>query len=245
MMQFFLMLIFVASVLSVSAQELTPLEIAKKTIAASGGETWRRPKTLQLSGTAVLYWKGQVYRMTEYKMWRVFPVENDSAHTANGKIRFDAMEGKKIFFRLSFDGKNEMQILSDAAKENEETLRLNNNFGFSIFRFVENPEFGLVRLPDDKIDGHPSYFFKIIDAKKSETIFGVDKKTFYIRYAAFQTPISFQQRYYDDFVKVKGANFIQPRSLRIYNNGVKTTEVFWKNFKVNEAIPDEIFAVKD
>ena len=177
-------------------------------------------------------------------MWRVFPDENDSAHTANGKIRFDAMEGNKVFFRLAFDGKNQMQVLSDAAKLNEETLRLNNNFGFSIFRFVENPEFALLRLPDDKIDGHPCYFFKIIDAKKSETIFGVDKKTFYIRYAAFQTPISLQQRYYDDFVKVKGANFIQPRSLRIYNNGVKTTEVFWTNYKVNEPIADEIFAVK-
>ncbi len=244
MKKFIFTLIFIASILSVSAQELTPLEIAKKTIAASGGETWRRPKTLQLSGTGVLYWSGQIYRMTEYKMWRIFPDENDSAHTANGKIRFDAMEGDKVFFRLSFDGKNQIQTLSDAAKANEETLKLNNNFGFSIFRFVENPQFQLVRLPDDKIDGHSAYFFKIIDAKKSETIFGVDKKSFYIRYAAFQTSISFQQRYYDDFVKVKGANFIQPRSLRIYNNGVKTTEVFWTNYKVNEAIPDEIFAVK-
>lgn len=178
-------------------------------------------------------------------MWRVFPDENDSARTAKGKIRFDAIEGDKIFFRLVFDGKNQTQILSDAAKANEETLKLNNNFGFSIFRFVENPEFQLVRLPDDKIDGHPSYFFKIIDAKKSETIFGVDVKTYLIRYAAFQTPISFQQRYYDDFVKVKNVNFIQPRSLRIYNNGVKTTEVFWKDFKVNEPIADETFAVKD
>ena len=237
----FLILLFAVSI---SAQELTPLEIAKKTIAASGGETWRRPKTLQLSGTATLYWSGQIYRMTDYRMWRVFPDENDSAHTANGKIRFDAMEGDKVFFRLAFDGKTQMQVLSDAAKLNEETLRLNNNFGFSIFRFVENPEFALLRLPDDKIDGHPCYFFKITDAKKSETIFAVDKKTFYIRYAAFQTAISLQQRYYDDFVKVKGVNFIQPRSLRIYNNGAKTTEVFWTNYKVNEPIADEIFTIK-
>jgi hypothetical protein len=238
----FLVLIFAASI---SAQEMTPLEIAKKTIAASGGDVWRRPKTLQLSGTAILYWNNQAYKMTDYKMWRVFPDESDSAHTANGKIRFDAFEGDKIFFRLTFDGKNQNQVLSDAAKLNEESLKLNNNFGFSIFRFIENPEFKLVRLPDDKIDGHPCYFFKIVDAKKSETIFGVDKKTFYIRYAAFQTPLALQQRFYDDFVKVKGANFIQPRSLRIFNGGVKTTEVFWTEYKVNEPIADEIFAVKN
>lgn len=227
-----------------SAQELTPLEIAKKTIEASGGETWRRPKTLQLSGTATLFWNGQTYRMTTYKMWRVFPDENNSAHTANGKVRFDAFEGDKIFFRLAFDGVNSTQILSDAAKQNEESLKLGNNFGFSIFRFIENPDFLLARLPDDKIDGHPCYFIKITDAKKSDTIFGVDKKTFFIRYAAFQTPISLQQRFYDDFKRVKGVKFIQPRSLRIFNGGVKTTEVFWKNYKVNEPIADEVFTAQ-
>lgn len=239
----FSILILTLAVSSVKAQGLTPLEIAKRTITASGGETWRRPKTLVLSGTAVLYWNGKVHSMSDYRMWRVFPSENDSAHTANGKIRFDALEGRSVFFRLKFDGTKQSQELSEAAKENEETLKLNNNFGFSIFRFVENPDFQLVRMPDDKVDGHPSYFFKIIDAKKSETVFAVDRKTFYIRYAAFQTPMGLQQRYYDDFVKVKGVDFIQPRSLRIYNNGVKTTEVFWKEFKVNEAIDDAVFAV--
>ena len=237
----FFTLLFIAPF---SAQELSPLEIAKKTIAASGGETWRRPKTLHLSGTAVLYWNNQAYRMTDYKMWRVFPDENNSAHTANGKVRFDAFEGDKVFFRLIFDGKNQTQTLSETAKQNEETLRLNNNFGFSIFRFIENPEFRLARLPDDKIDGHPSYFIKITDAKKSDTIFAVDKKTFFIRYAAFQTPVSFQQRYYDDFKWHKNPRFIQPRSLRIYNNGVKTTEVFWSEYKVNQPISDEIFQLK-
>jgi hypothetical protein len=239
-----LIIFFLFLVLSVSAQELTPLEIAKKTIEASGGENWRRPKTLQLAGTAVLYWNNQAYRMTDYRMWRVFPDENNSAHTANGKVRFDAFEGNKVFFRLSFDGKTQTQTLSETAKQNEETLRLNNNFGFSIFRFIENPEFKLARLPDDKIDGHPCYFIRITDAKKSDTIFAVDKKTFFIRYAAFQTPMSFQQRYYDDFKWHKNPRFIQPRSLRIYNNGVKTTEVFWSEYKVNQPIADEVFQLK-
>jgi hypothetical protein len=234
-----------AFLFSVSAQELSPLEIAKKTIAASGGESWRRPKTLQLSGTATLYFGGEVYRMSEYKMWRIFPTESDSAHTANGKIRFDAREENgKTFMQLIFDGKKTAEILSDAAKQNEQFLRLSNNFGFSIFRFVENPEFKLTRLPDDKIDGHPCYFFKITDVKKSDTIFAVDRKTFFIRYAAFQSTLGFQQRYYDDFKWAKGVKFIQPRSLRIYNNGSKTTEVFWSEYKVNEAIDDKIFEIQ-
>lgn len=244
-MKFLYVLILLIPLTFASAQELSPLEIAKKTIEASGGENWRRPKTLQLSGTATLYFNGQSYRMTEYKMWRVFPAENNSAHTANGKIRFDAREADgKTFLQLIFDGKNTSEILSDVAKQNEQFLRLSNNFGFSIFRFIENPDFKLARLPDDKIDGHPAYFIRLTDAKKSETIFGVDKKTFFIRYAAFQTPMGLQQRFYDDFKWAKGVKFIQPRSLRIFNNGVKTTEVFWSEYKVNQPIPDEVFQLK-
>ena len=227
----------------ISAQELTPLEIAKKTIAASGGETWRSPKTLQLSGTATLFWSGKAYRMTTYKMWRVFPAVNDDARNANGKVRFDALENDRIFFRISFDGLNTSQILSDEAKAQEDLLRWGNNFGFSIFRFVENDGFSLEKLPDDKVDGHPCYFIKIIDLKKSETIFGIDKKSFFIRYAAFKTPIGFHQRIYDQFKWHKNPRFIQPQSLRVFTEGVKIADVFWSDFKVNEPIADEIFAI--
>jgi hypothetical protein len=174
-------------------------------------------------------------------MWRVFPVANDSAHSANGKVRFDAFDDEKLFFQIAFDGKNTIQNLSEIAKANEETLKWGNNFGFSIFRFVESPGFTVERLPDDKVDGHACHFIKIIDAKKGETIFGVDAKTFYIRAAFFKTPVGFHQRFYDDFVWVKGVKFIQPRSLRIFNDGIKTAEVRWEKFKVNEPIADEIF----
>ena len=237
----FLVLIFA---FSTSAKKLTPLEIAKKTIQASGGETWRRPKTLQLSGTATLYWSGTSYRMTTYKMWRVFPDENNAAHSANGKVRFDALTGDKTFFRIAFDGKNTTQILSDEAKAQEELLRWGNNFGFSIFRFVESEGFQIVPLPDDKVDGFFCYFIKIIDPKKSETIFGIDRKSFYIRYAAFKTPIGFHQRIYDDFRTNKNPRFVQPRSLRVFTEGVKIADVVWSDFKVNEPIADEIFAPK-
>jgi hypothetical protein len=237
-------LILFGCALNVSAQELTALEIARKTIAASGGETWRRPKTLRLSGTATLFWSGKAFRMTSYKMWRVFPDENDAARNASGKVRFDAFEGDKLFFQIAFDGKNTFQNLSDEAKRQEELLRWGNNFGFSIFRFVESEGFWLARLPDDKIDNHPCYFIKIIDPKKTETIFGVDKKSFFIRYAAFKTPIGFHQRIYDQFKWHKNPRFIQPQSLRVFTEGVKIADVFWSDFAVNEPIPDEIFAAK-
>ncbi len=125
----------------VYAQELTPLEIAKKTIKAAGGETWRRPQTLHLSGTATLFWNGESHKMKTYEMWRLFPDENDSARNASGKVRFDAKTpDDEIFFQIAFDGKNTKQTLSDEAKKQEELLRWGNNFGFSIFRFVESKD---------------------------------------------------------------------------------------------------------
>ena len=55
------------------AQELTPLEMAKQTIEANGGETWRGPKTLQFSGKATIIKGGKTYTFDNYKRWRVFP----------------------------------------------------------------------------------------------------------------------------------------------------------------------------
>ena len=128
--------LFIALILSVNsfAQELTPLEIAKKTIEANGGENWRRPKTLQLSGTATIIWNGKTYTLDNYKMWRVFPDANDNARGANGKVRFDAFAGDKLFFQIAFDGKNTVQNLSDDAKAKEEMLKWSNN---SAFQFLD------------------------------------------------------------------------------------------------------------
>jgi hypothetical protein len=229
----------------VSAQTLSGLEIAKKTIEANGGEVWKRPKTLQLSGEATLFWNGKVYRLNTYKMWRVFPESNDNARNANGKVRFDALENEKVFFKISFDGKNTTQILSDDAKANEETLKWSNNFGFSIFRFVENEGFSVTTLPEDAVDGFPCYFIKITDPKGSKTIFGVDKKTFNIRLAEFDTPLGFHQRIYSDFKWHKNPKFLQPRRLRIFNDGIKTADIFWREYKVNQPIDDEIFTPKN
>ncbi len=237
-----LVIILGGFITTISAQEFSGLEIAKKTIEANGGEVWKRPKTLQLAGEATLYWKDKVYQLNTYKMWRVFPDGNDNARNANGKIRFDAFDNEKVFFKISFDGKNTVQILSDAAKANEETLKWSNNFGFSIFRFVENEGFSVTILPADAVDGFPCYFIKITDPKKSVTVFGIDKKTFNIRLAEFQTPLGFHQRIYSDFKWHKNPKFLQPRRLRIFNDGIKTAEIFWREYKVNQPIADEIFA---
>ncbi len=227
-----------------STKPQTPNEIIKKTIEASGGDVWKNPKTLQLEGRAIVYFSGQPKKLTLYKMWRVFPEENNAAHSANGKIRFDAFEGDDLFFQIAFDGQKTYQKLSEQAKPYSEFLRWSNNFGFSIFRYTKDDGFEIELLPEDSVDAHECYFLKITDPSKNETIFGIDKNSFLIRYVAFRTPIGFHQRIYDDFSRDPKTGFIQPRRLRIFNEGIKIADVFWEKFKINEPIADQIFSLR-
>ena len=228
-----------------SAQDLSARDIVRMTIKSSGGESWRRPQTLHLKGTATLFWKNTPYKMERYEMWREFPSQNDSARSANGKVRFDAvMEGGKQFFQIAFDGQNTVQNLSDEARQQEELLRWGNNFGFSIFRFADTRGFEVVRLPDDRVDGYPCYMIKIVDAKENQTIFGVDRQRFIIRYAAFKTPIGFHERIYSDFKWNENPRFIQPKKLRVRVDGVKIADVFWREFEINKAIAASVFSIE-
>lgn len=226
------------------AQELSNLEIIKRTIAASGGETWRRPQTLQLSGTAVLCLNGETKncrQMTTYKMWRVFPSENNEAHKANGKVRFDAFENDRIFFRAAFDGQKTTNEFSEEAKKQADNFRWDNAFGFSILRFADGEGFALIRMTDDQIENFPCYFIRVIDPKKNETVFGIDKKSFRVRSVAFDTPLGFHQRIYSDFKWNKTPKFLQPTRVRLFYKGVKTADIHWQDFKVNESIADDVF----
>lgn len=237
-----ILLLFFAS--PFSAQELSNLEIIKKTIAASGGETWRRPQTLQLSGTATLYEKGvaeNARTMTVYKMWRVFPASNIEAHKANGKVRFDAFENDKLFFRIAFDGIKSVNNLSDEAKKQEDNFKWDNAFGFSILRFADGDNFTLMRMADDQIESFPCYFIRVVDPKKNETIFGIDKKSFRVRSVSFDTPLGFHERVYGRFKWHKNPRFLQPTRVRLYYKGVKTADIDWQTFKVNQPISDNIF----
>ena len=227
------------------AQELTPLQIVDNAIAAAGGENWARPQSLQLSGHATFYDQGKADKVTHvptYKMWRVFPAENDAAHKANGKVRFDAFIGDKLYFQIAFDGKQSFNDYSPEFAANKEAAQWENAFGFSILRFARNPGFALTRLADDQTEGHPCYFIRVIDPKQNVTDFSIDKKDFAIRSVGFRTPLGFHHRIYSDFKWHANPRFRQPGRMRVYYDGVKWTEVVWEKFIVNQPIADEVFA---
>ena len=226
--------------------EPNPSEILALAVAKAGGDTWQNPETLMLSGNATFTPFGQITAdkkmvFDQYALFRVFPLENNAAHQANGKIRFDAFEGDECFFKLVFDGKKSNMFLSETAKPYEKHFSWSNNFGFSIIRFANREGFKLERLTDDNIDGHECYILQITDPNQSKTVYGIDKTHHYIRYLAFNTEVGFHHRIYADFEQVPNVNFLQPTRLRIYFDGLKWMDINWKTFAVNQAIADEVF----
>lgn len=233
-------------VLPVIAQEQTPLAIVERAVKEAGGDAWARPKTLQLRGQATFYWQGnkaEEIKLSTYKMWRIFPTESAAAHQANGKVRFDAFAGDKLYFQIAFDGQNTFAEYSPEAERDREASRWENSFGFGILRFARDPAFTLHRLSDDQIEGHPCYFIRVIDPKKNVTDFGIDQRDYSIRYVGFKTPRGFHHRIYSDFKWHRNPRFRQPTRVRLYYDGVKWTDITWLEFEVNKPITDDVFTL--
>jgi hypothetical protein len=233
-----------------SAPNLAPAQIVDSVIAHAGGESWARPKTLQLRGAATFYFQGKAENAIDlpvYKMWRVYPDKSRAAHEANGKVRFDAFSRPKgsikdsTYFQVCFDGKSTYQFYSPEAEPQREASLWENNFGFGILRFARDTAFRLVRMADDQIEGRECYFLRIIDPKQAVTDFAIDKRDYAIRYVGFKTPRGFHHRIYSDFAWHDNPRFLQPKRVRLYYDGVKWTDIYWREFEVNKPIADSVF----
>jgi hypothetical protein len=245
-MKLLITMLLLAVSIPAQPKELTALEIIERAVAEAGGEAWARPKTLMLRGDATFYWQGErreEIKIPTYKMWRIFPSENLAAHQANGKVRFDAFIGDKLYFQIAFDGKKSYAEFSPEAERERESTRWENAFGFGILRFSRDPAFTTLRMSDDQIEGHDCYFVRVIDPKKNVTDFGIDKRDFAIRAVGFKTSRGFHQRIYSDFKWHTNPRFRQPTRMRLYYDGLKWTDVHWREFEVNKPIPDDVFVL--
>ena len=221
------------------------MSLIEKIIAAAGGEVWRRPKSLQLSGTAFFSPFGKIggdsTTLTTYDMKRVFPDQNLAAHSANGKVSFDAFYGADdLFFQLKFNGQSSNIALGKIAKPYAEYFKWSNNFGFGILRFADQEAFTIENLVSDQIEGFDCNFIKVIDPKGHKTFFATDSEKHYIRMVGFTTDLGWHHRIYSDF-QVTPSGFVQPMQVRIYFDGIKWVDIKWLEVKVNEDIPNEVF----
>lgn len=231
--------------LPAQAQEPDARAIIAKAYEAQGGDDWTQVHSLVLKGWNRLYPQGLAEPATladDYMMWREMDPDRDDAHAADGKVRIDARAQGKLLFQVAFDGTTTRTEKGVVPEEQAKALWA-GNFGFGIIRQALKPGFKLARLPDDLIDGHPSFMVRVTDPNGGETLFGIDKATYAIRKAAFQTPKGWHERLYSDFLQLSTPRWLQARSVRLYYNGVKANEVYWQDVTINSSLDPAVFTL--
>ncbi|WP_416907456.1 MAG: hypothetical protein ACMVO5_10470 [Polymorphobacter sp.] len=224
----------------VQAAELDGRAIIARAFEAAGGEDWARARTLSLLGRAVFFGAGPAPRIVadDYRMWREFEASRSSAHGEAGKVRIESRSNGRLMFLVGSNGEvsfNEKGVIPKA----EADAFWANNFGFGVIRSALGPGFKLERMPDDNVDGHPTYTVKVTDPAGTTTLFGIDKASHFIRLAGFATPSGWHVRTYDDFVAQPG--WTQARKVTLYYNGVIANQVFWDKWAINDPMAAALF----
>lgn len=220
---------------------LSARTIVERATAQAGGESWRRPTTLYLEGYGTFYAPDGTPLINEsHKMWRVYPEFKPQAHNADGKVRIESRRTGKIVTFLAFDGARTYGldgILPPSAADKQWA----ENFGFGVIRFALDEGFSLARQPDDLVDGQPVYRIEVSDPTGAKTLFGISRADYAIRSVGFATPRGWHERIYSNFYQKPGLSWVQPGRIRLYYNGVKQNEIVWRDFKLNEPMPDGLF----
>ena len=221
-----------------------PRAIVERGVAAHGGEVWLTPGTLVLAGHAEFYdpKTGDVRsRADDYRMWREFSGDRQSAHGAEGKVRIIARSGERLIFEVGYDGETTWTERGITPKAEADAYWA-SNFGFGIIRSALKEGFTLERAPSRDIGGHVVDLVRVIDPQGSATLFGFDRESGFIRYLAFDTPRGFHERYYDDFIRLPETGWVQAREVTLFYDGVKNNTVFWREVEVGEPIAPATFS---
>ena len=223
-----------------AAPERSAADILAKAYEVAGGDAWRRPTTLKLSGYAVIYQGGAAVRYDSYVMHRVYDWTKRDAHAADGKVRIEAKRDGKTVLLLIFDGEKTYDLNGPVADQ-AANAQWASNFGFGAIRHGLDPGWSQKRLPDDMMDGEAVYMIELKDPKGGLTRFGVDQKTLQVVYAGFDTPRGWHERRYAEYYRKDGVAWAQPRRVRLYYDGVKQNEIIWTDFELNAPMPDSLF----
>ncbi len=241
----FIILLLFALPAQVKSSEPNARQILERAFESQGGDAWAQVRTLKLSGHAKFYPKGTYDNpliAERYIMLREFDPNRIVAHGPDGKIRIEYFSSGVSVFQVAYDGKVTTTEKGEMPAADADKFWA-NNFGFGIIRQALKPGFTLTRLPNDKVDGFPVYMLKITDPKGQDTLFGFDQKNYYIRRAGFMTPRGWHERSYNDFIVLRKNRRVQARHIRLAYNGVIANELFWRDVKINEEIPEASFQI--
>ncbi len=226
-------------------EPLTAEDIVSRAHAAAGGDFWVKPRSAFMSGHALFWYGGAATPVPheQHRMWRVYPTAKSDAHQADGKVRIDSIRDGKPIIQLAFDGTHTYNQQGKVPEEQADSRRWASNFGFGVIRHALDEGYSLRRVADDEVDGHPVHVVQVIDPAGGETLFAFDRESFAIRKLAFATPRGWHERLYSDFFSKPGVDWVQPGKVRLYYNGVKSNEVYWTDFRINEEIPGSVFVL--
>lgn len=221
--------------------ELNARSIIENAYMFSGGDRFRYPTTLFLSGYNIIRSRdGSETLWQDYAMWREFAQEKPDAHKASGKVRIEAWHNQELALFLAFDGNRTYN--QDGIMEGVDADKMwANNFGFSAIRHALDQGWQQTRNADDMIDGVPAYMVTLTDPSGGSTLFGFRQKDFAILYVGFNTAKGWHERRYSNFFRKPGDSWLQAGRVRLFYNGIKANEAIWTDYSVNEPLGQELF----
>lgn len=219
-------------------------QIVETVYAAAGGELWRRPQTLSMDGYAVFYPGGETRKNEHHRMWRVYDAGKQDAHRVDGKVRIESIRGGQALINVAFDGKVTSTSTGPIPASGADN-QWSSSFGFGVIRHALDNGYSLQRLPDDLVDGHPAYLIQVIDPAGGSTQFHIAQNNHAILKVGFQTARGWHERVYSDFYSKPDTAWVQPGRVRLYYNGVKSNEVIWTDFTINDSLPDCLFRLPE
>ncbi|MEM1440268.1 MAG: hypothetical protein AAGF61_15010 [Pseudomonadota bacterium] len=227
-----------------TAPDLDATTIMQRAHDAAGGTEWVSPQSLSLTGYAVFYRNGAATRHEQHRMWRVYASGKQDAHRADGKVRIESIRGDRAIIDLSFDGAATYTAAGRAAPSAADA-QWSSSFGFGVIRHALDDDYTLQRLPDDLVDGSPTYVINVVDPAGGETRFAIAQGDYAILRVGFDTPRGWHERIYSDFFSNEGERWRQPARVRLYYDGVKANEVIWTAYAINDTLPDCLFVLPE
>lgn len=219
--------------------------ILARATEAAGGDAWAKAKTLVLRGRAVFWGKSGAASTSapySYIMHREFDPDRVAAHGAEGKLRIEVSDKGRRLWVVGYDGVTTWTDKGVVPKDEADKFWA-NNFGFGIIRHALKPGFKAERLADGNVDGHPAFMVRLTDPTGTESLFGVDTKSYAIRMVGFFTPRGWHVRTYDNFFRPKSMpRWLQAGKVTLTYNGVKQNEIYWQSAEINAPIDPKLFA---
>ncbi len=218
--------------------------IIERAYVAAGGDAYRYPKSIYLIGS-YLDFKDRLEPIvyTPYELFRIQPRDHPNGHLADGKIRVSAYLDGKAALQMAFDGANTYDR-SGPTGQGADAPFWRLTMGFGMIRFALDPGYVVARVPDDLVDGAPSYTVQVTDPGGQSALFSIRIKDAHIVKIVFATPRGLHERVFSNFFTKPGVKWVQPGRVRSMINGIKEAEFLYTDFVIGRDLADDLFVIK-